>query len=64
LRKIVFLNLPGRLATAVLRLSQQEPPSSGKPKVTITQRELSQWSGFAREHQQAASRLAAAGGSK
>ena len=46
---IVFLDLPGRLAKALLRLaSDHEKPSANK-KITITQREIGQIIGMSRE---------------
>jgi len=44
---IVFLDLPGRLAKALLRLSQEAPASAGK--IAMTQREIGQIIGMSRE---------------
>jgi CRP/FNR family transcriptional regulator, cyclic AMP receptor protein len=46
---VTFLNLPTRLAKALLRLAAAIDPSAPKDKVKITQRELSQIIGRSRE---------------
>ena len=46
---VLFLNLPGRLAKALLRLSQGNGSTATRRKVIITQREISQIIGTSRE---------------
>ena len=46
---VTFLNLPTRLAKALLRLTAEIESSASKRKVAITQRELSQIIGRSRE---------------
>ena len=46
---VTFLNLPTRLAKALLRLTAEIESSAPKRKVAITQRELSQIIGRSRE---------------
>ena len=45
--EVLFLNLPGRLAKALLRLSERKPKDQGK--LVITQREIGQMVGMSRE---------------
>jgi CRP/FNR family cyclic AMP-dependent transcriptional regulator len=46
---VTFLNLPARLAKAVLRLADEAQKATSPRKVTITQREISQIIGRSRE---------------
>jgi CRP/FNR family transcriptional regulator, cyclic AMP receptor protein len=46
---VLFLDLPGRLAKTLLRLSERARPSSSGRKVAITQREIGQIIGMSRE---------------
>jgi CRP/FNR family transcriptional regulator, cyclic AMP receptor protein len=46
---VTFLNLPTRLAKALLQLTEAADPADRKRKVTITQREISQIIGRSRE---------------
>jgi CRP/FNR family cyclic AMP-dependent transcriptional regulator len=46
---VLFLDLPGRLAKTLLRLSERAKPSSSGRKVAITQREIGQIIGMSRE---------------
>jgi len=46
---VLFLDLPGRLAKTLLRLSEQGEPSGAGRKVAITQREIGQIIGMSRE---------------
>jgi CRP/FNR family cyclic AMP-dependent transcriptional regulator len=46
---IVFLDLPGRLAKALLRLASGRDASAKSQKITITQREIGQVIGMSRE---------------
>ena len=46
---IVFLDLPGRLAKALLRLAGDREPSAKNLKIAITQREIGQVIGMSRE---------------
>jgi len=46
---IVFLDLPGRLAKALLRLAESGGGSSKTPKIAITQKEIGQIIGMSRE---------------
>jgi CRP/FNR family transcriptional regulator, cyclic AMP receptor protein len=46
---VTFLDLPTRLAKALLRLVRESEPPAGGGKLTITQRELSQLIGRSRE---------------
>jgi CRP-like cAMP-binding protein len=46
---VLFLNLPGRLAKTLLRLSEHARPSPAGRKVAITQREIGQIIGMSRE---------------
>lgn len=47
--EVLFLDLPGRLAKTLLRLSEQEDKRGARRMVKITQRELSQLIGMSRE---------------
>ena len=47
MEEVLFLNLPGRLAKALLRLSERKPKDQGK--LVITQREIGQMVGMSRE---------------
>lgn len=49
LEEVIFLNLPARLARLLLRLSDQDGVSTDKPRLKITQREISQMLGSTRE---------------
>ena len=49
LEEVVFLHLPARLARLLLRLSDQDGGITGKPKLKITQREISHMLGSTRE---------------
>jgi CRP-like cAMP-binding protein len=46
---VLFLDLPGRLAKALLRLTERGETTSGGRKVTMTQREIGQMIGMSRE---------------
>jgi len=46
---VTFLDLPTRLAKALLRLVREDEGAAGEGKLTITQRELSQMIGRSRE---------------
>ena len=46
---LTFLNLPTRLAKTLIQLAVESDGSTGKRKVTITQREISQMIGRSRE---------------
>ena len=45
----MFLDLPGRLAKALLQAAKSAAPSSGGKKVALTQRNLSEMIGVSRE---------------
>jgi len=47
--EVVFLDLPTRLARILLQLAEQSEATSGRHKLTITQREISQMLGSTRE---------------
>jgi CRP-like cAMP-binding protein len=49
LEEVVFLNLPARLARLLLRLSDQNGGMADKPRLKITQREISHMLGSTRE---------------
>ena len=46
---LVFMGLPGRLAKALLRLSETSTKTRGESKIAVTQREISQMIGASRE---------------
>lgn len=48
-QELTFLNLPAHLAKALLRLTDKAQAPKSTPKVTITQREISQIIGRSRE---------------
>ncbi len=48
-QELTFLNLPASLAKALLRLTDEAKAPTSAPKVTITQREISQIIGRSRE---------------
>jgi CRP/FNR family cyclic AMP-dependent transcriptional regulator len=49
LEDIMFLDLPGRLAKALLQRLEQSKPSAGRKKIVLTQRNLSEMIGMSRE---------------
>jgi CRP-like cAMP-binding protein len=49
LEDLMFLDLPGRLAKALLQAFENSGPASGGKKITLTQRNLSEMIGMSRE---------------
>jgi CRP-like cAMP-binding protein len=49
LEEVVFLHLPARLARLLLRLSEEDGDGASKPRLKITQREISHMLGSTRE---------------
>ena len=49
LEDVMFLDLPGRLAKALLQAAKSAEPSSGGKKIALTQRNLSEMIGVSRE---------------
>jgi CRP/FNR family transcriptional regulator, cyclic AMP receptor protein len=47
--QIILQNLPGRLASALLRLSEKHKPAAGDRTIAITQQEISEMVGMTRE---------------
>ncbi len=47
--QIILQNLPGRLASALIRLSHKHAPAAGNPTIAITQQEISEMVGMTRE---------------
>jgi CRP/FNR family cyclic AMP-dependent transcriptional regulator len=47
--QIILQNLPGRLASALIRLSEKHEPAPGERTIAITQQEISEMVGMTRE---------------
>jgi CRP-like cAMP-binding protein len=47
--QIILQNLPGRLASALIRLSEKQKPAAGDRTIAITQQEISEMVGMTRE---------------
>jgi CRP-like cAMP-binding protein len=47
--QIILQNLPGRLASALIRLSEKHKPAAGDRTIAITQQEISEMVGMTRE---------------